>query len=213
MDIFIDKSIYGINVDTVACDNYTGSYNLTKHLLSTGHEKIAFVSEEGIDDVSSIRDRFLGYCDALSEENRSLDIDLIIYKTSYRRKNDKDKVFLKEIIKKINNDKSITALQVSTDVLAVELIKYCHMEGINVPEDISIVGFNDIELARYYGLTTIRQPIHEMAVAATQRLFERIDDPSLEVLNKQYLPDLIERNTSAPPRKRNREHHQNRAPI
>lgn len=176
--VIIDKSIYDINIDTVVCDNYTGSYNLTKHLLNTGHKKIAFISEETIDETSSIRERFLGYCDALVEENISLDIDLIMYKTAYRHKKTKDNIFIKEVIKKIKENRSISALQVSTDVLAVELIKYCNMEGINVPEDISIVGFDNLDIASYISpaLTTVRQNFKNIGENAAQLILKRLED-------------------------------------
>jgi DNA-binding LacI/PurR family transcriptional regulator len=69
-------------------------------------------------------------------------------------------------------------------------------EGVRCPEDIALVGFDDIELARHIGLTTMRQPMSEMGSMAVHRLFERMKAPRMEPIHKTFIPTLIVRRTS-----------------
>jgi len=68
--------------------------------------------------------------------------------------------------------------------------------GLKVPEDIAIVGFDDIELASWVGLSTMRQPMAEMGSLAVSRLFEKIQHHHLPTMNRLFTPKLIVRESS-----------------
>jgi GntR family transcriptional regulator, arabinose operon transcriptional repressor len=179
--VIIDKSIHDIAIDTVLSDNRRGSYEMTKYLIGGGHRSIIFACEYDFDEVSSIRDRFIGYCDALSEAGIPLDVDLVMHpNTGHDQCADKSCIarFCRDVVEKVRNDKSISAVQVSSDIIAVELISQCAKKGINVPDDVSIVGFDDLEVASYItpSLTTVKQSFSEIGQVATELIFKRIAD-------------------------------------
>jgi DNA-binding LacI/PurR family transcriptional regulator len=150
--VVIDKTIPDINIDTVLCDNYTGSYAVTKYLIGCGHRCIAFVCESDIDKTSSIRERFLGYCDALADAGIPLDINMILHpETSYQQSTEKGSRahLCKEVAEKIQENKAVTAIQAASDADAVELIRQFAKKGIAVPDDVSIAGFDDLDVASY----------------------------------------------------------------
>ena len=68
--------------------------------------------------------------------------------------------------------------------------------GVNVPNDIQLIGFDDLSIARYVGLTTIRQPMHEIGAGAFDLLMARIEDRNTPVAHTIYAPSLIERQTT-----------------
>jgi GntR family transcriptional regulator, arabinose operon transcriptional repressor len=179
--VIIDKSIHDIAIDTVLSDNRRGSYLMTKHLIGCGHRSIIFACECDFDAVSSIRDRFLGYCDALSEANIPLDVDLVMHpNTIHEQCADRVRIshFCKEVAEKVQNDKSITAVQLASDVNAFELLGLCVKMGIKVPDDVSIAGFDDLDFASYLTppLTTVKQSFGHIGQLATELIFKRIVD-------------------------------------
>jgi DNA-binding LacI/PurR family transcriptional regulator len=184
--VVIDKSIHDIAIDTVLSDNRRGSYEMTKYLIGCGHRSIVFACEYDLDEVSSLRDRFLGYCDALSEAGIPLDVDLFMRpKTGHEQCTDSNCItrFCRNIAEKVRNDTSISAVQVSSDIIAVELLDQCMKKGINVPGDVSIVGFDDLDLASYITppLTTVRQSFGTIGQLATELIFKRIADENRKV--------------------------------
>jgi len=184
--VIIDKSIHDIEIDTVLSDNRRGSYQMTKHLIGCGHRSIIFACECDFDEVSSIRDRFLGYCDALSEATLPLDVDLVMHpNTGHEHCADRSHIarFCKEVAEKVKKDKSITAVQLASDVNAVELLGQCVKMGITVPDDVSIVGFDDLDFASYITppLTTVKQSFGQIGQIATELIFKRIADTDKKV--------------------------------
>ena len=179
--VIIDKSIHDIGIDTVLSDNYRGSHEMTEYLIGRGHRNIIFACEDDIDEVSSIRERFLGYCDALSEANISLDTDLAMHRKTVHEKGAEGNGvarFCREVVEKVRNDKSITAVQAASDVNAVELISQFAKKGINVPDDVSIAGFDDLDIASCITppLTTVKQNFGAIGRVATELVFKRIAD-------------------------------------
>jgi len=85
------------------------------------------------------------------------------------------------------------AFFVSSDIQAMGAITALSENGIRVPEDVSIVGFDDIELARHIRLTTMRQPMFQMGVLAIERLVARMASPDMEILHTTFSPTLIVR--------------------
>ncbi len=85
------------------------------------------------------------------------------------------------------------AFFVSSDIQAMGAIAALTENGFRVPEDVALVGFDDIELARHIRLTTMRQPMFQMGVLAIERLVARMANPGMEILHTTFSPTLIVR--------------------
>lgn len=200
--VVIDKSIYDIEIDTVLCDNYKASHAMTKYLISCGHRNIAFVCEGFIDERSSLRERFLGYCDALNEAGIQLNLDLVMYQNAGCQRNNEIKpkgAFLKEVVEKVQTDKTITALQVASDADAAEIIHLCTRKGIRIPDDVTVVGFDDLDIASYItpSLTTAKQNFKLIGQKAAELIFSRLKTPDRKS-EKIIIPaEIVVRKSSA----------------
>lgn len=199
--VIIDKSIHDIEIDTVLCDNYKASYEMTKYLISCGHRDIAFVCEGYVDEYSSIRERFLGYSDALADAGIPLNIDLIMHPNAGYLQNT-EKItrahFCKDVVEKIQSNRAITAVQVASDADAVELIGQCTKKGINVPDDVSIVGFDDLDVATYITppLSTVKQNFKLIGQNAAELVFKRLADREKKAEKILVPAELIVRKSS-----------------
>jgi LacI family transcriptional regulator len=94
------------------------------------------------------------------------------------------------------NGKRPTAVFAASDIQAMGAIKAVQEAGLRIPEDIAIVGFDDIELAEYVGLTTVRQPMFQMGKQAVERLMQLINDPSSPRQHLRIETELIVRESS-----------------
>ncbi|MBI3786881.1 MAG: substrate-binding domain-containing protein, partial [Ignavibacteriales bacterium] len=91
--------------------------------------------------------------------------------------------------------KNPTGIFVSSDIQAMGALAALTEAGLRCPEDVSIVGFDDIELASHLGLTTMRQPMFEMGNLAAEILAQRLQNPQAETTHKKFVPKLIIRKT------------------
>ncbi|SFE98656.1 LacI family transcriptional regulator [Paenibacillus catalpae] len=162
--VFLDFYTDQTELDYVITDNFYGMYEMTNYLISCGHRDIAFVGN--VHSTSSIQDRFLGYYKSLLEHRIPLREEYIM--------NDRDKKG--KFIDIAIPDKLPTAFVCNCDQVAYMLINTLRKQGIQVPEDCSVVGFdNDIyaTLAEP-GLTTVEVDRKEMAKAAVNKIVNKI---------------------------------------
>ena len=89
----------------------------------------------------------------------------------------------------------ITAVVATADVLAIGLMKGFYEKGIRVPEEVSIIGFDDLDISKYTtpGLTTVKQPISAKGERAVEILIENIENPKMEKVEEVFPVELIER--------------------
>jgi LacI family transcriptional regulator len=201
--ILVDR--FNENFDSFFVQNAEGAHAATRYLISLGHRRLAMIS--GNTDTTPTRERSEGYLAAVGEHAHISNAG--IFYPVVESKNDgftKDAGY--EIMKGIlamPEDKRPTAVFVASDIQAFGALHAVKEAGRSCPDDISIVSFDDIELAHYYGLSTMRQPIRKMGVLATERLFARMDDPALEPLHRRFTPELVIRHTAGPPPSRHRD--------
>ncbi len=175
---------------SIRTDDRKGGYVATKHLVEKGHRNIAFVTGE-LKENGVNSERYKGYLDALKEAGiRPLKRNLFEGYVDYK--------YGEDVARKIAKDRNgITAVFASSDITAVGLINSMHGFGICVPDDISVIGFDDVEYARmcYPGLTTIRQNIAEKGRQAALLMIEAAQNHSLP-RNERIIPmELVERGT------------------
>ena len=181
--------------DSLTVDNQQGAYAATQHLISLGHKQIGLLgaNRESI----PAKERLRGFQNAM--EQAGLKVDPSLVKNSSSPKLDG---FTRESGFEVMNQflalgkKMPTAVFVSSDIQAAGALNAIRAAGLRCPEDISIVGFDDIELAGHLGLTTMRQPMFEMGVLAAESLLARLEDPTQEPTHRMFMPKLVVRNTS-----------------
>ena len=153
--------------DAVSAENFHSARALTRHLLAHGRRRLSFVGDpNGSPDAQQ---RYLGFRDALSPSDAAVAGPIV--KVGFRERSGAD-VAAQVLSQPIRPD----ALVCANDELALSTMKALQYSGIRIPDDIAIVGWDDVMTARYVspGLTTVRQPLYELGRAAASRLHERI---------------------------------------
>lgn len=157
---------------SVRMDDRAAARDMTKHLLDLGHSRIGLI--KGPPDHMSSELRLAGYTDALSKANLSVDLDLVVsgdftYVSG-----------MQSAVQLFSQEQPPTAIFATNDDMAAGAIAAAHQAGLRVPEDISIVGFDDTPnaSAMWPSLTTVRQPIREMAKSAIELLATNVSQNS-----------------------------------
>lgn len=178
----------GKNVTSLTIDNYLGAQIATRHLIECGHTRIAHVA--GPPDHIDANDRLRGYQQALAEAGIAYDPELIAHADFHEPGG------VLAINQLLASRKAFTAVFASNDQTAFGIQLALSRHGIRVPDDISVVGFDDLLVSSYMipPLTTIRQPVYEMGVAAAKALVAMITGQTFEA--KLPSPELIVRASS-----------------
>lgn len=166
-DILIDS-----NVGRIIVDNKTGSYIATDHLIKKGCKNIGFISSDKVNKSSG--ERLKGYRKALIENNMEID-ESKIYLHSYTIDTG-----YKGTMKLLENNK-LDGICCGNDLIAIGAIKALNEMKIKIPEEVKVVGFDDIQISQYIEppLTTIKQPIYEMGEEAVKMLISIIENKSV----------------------------------
>lgn len=189
----------GAAVPRVVTDDVKGGRIATEHLLALGHRRIAFIGEGPDNDlgfVSSAK-REQGYRDAMRDAGLDVGDDLVRYGRHDRT------VAAQLASDLLASTASPTAVFASSDVQATGVIAAARDARLRVPEDLSVVGFDDIEIAEYAGLTTVHQPLFDSGRLGAQLLLQALGGGQPPAPVEHELPlALVERQTTAPPRRR-----------
>ena len=190
--VLVDQSI---NVDDpiynkcmiVNADNFNGAYNATKYLIDKNHTQIAHITGETTK--LSSNDRVRGYKKALEDAGIPVNKNLIV-NSEFVEKGGYDAV--KKLFSK---DIKFTAIFASNDKIAFGAVKAIREEGLKVPDDVSIIGFDDIESTKYFNppLTSIRMELFQMAELSTKSIIESIENDVEFSANYVVPVTLIER--------------------
>jgi len=172
--VFIDREVEGHFACTVMIDNERAAFNATRYLLGLGHRKIGFIKgEKGKKEIRIFTQRFEGYKKALFEHKVEFDPELIVEGDLTM---EGGALATKKLLDK---DKYLTAIFASNDLMAIGAMREVQKRGLQVPEDISIIGFDDIPLSSLISpsLTTISQPKYEIGAEAAKLLLKMINSP------------------------------------
>jgi LacI family transcriptional regulator, repressor for deo operon, udp, cdd, tsx, nupC, and nupG len=174
----------GTDIPTVSIDNISSARKATEHLIGLGHRRIAHLT--GPMDVILSRDRLRGYYQALAQHDIDVDAALVqegdfSFESGYN-----------VTLKLLALEKPPTAIFAANDAMAIGAIKAVRHRGGRVPEDVAVVGFDDIQMASIFepGVTTIAQPMFDIGKQAMKLLLQLIDGE--EVDRRQFvLPDRL----------------------
>lgn len=182
----------GADVPSVGATNWLGGRMATEHLLSLGHRRIAIISGDA--NLRCSRDRIAGYRSALEDAGIPIDPELIrpggfIQQTGYE-----------QTCALLDLPEPPTAIFAGSDTQAMGVYSALRARGLSVPDDMSVIGFDDVPIASIVTptLTTIRQPLVEMGRIATTMLLRLIAEEPLDTMRVELTTSLIVRESCAP---------------
>lgn len=189
--VLINRIVAGLEDRCVALDNYKGSFLATEHLIKNGHRDIGYICSSH--NITDAHDRLNGYRDALSYYGLAQRDYYIEFEEPDEKGGEQAMVNL--MAKNI----PLTAVATYNDYMAAGCMAMLQENEIRIPEDVSIVGFDDGPIARYIypRLTTIRYPIQIMAAEAVKLSNQLIKSQSIAQKNRLFLPILVRRSTVA----------------
>ncbi|GAB3281476.1 LacI family DNA-binding transcriptional regulator [Parasphingorhabdus pacifica] len=196
--VFVNGGAPALDVPDVVVDEQLAGYAATRHLIELGHTRIGFVS--GPARALPSRLKRAGWAAALEESEITPDQELVAHGPFGADGG-------AQAMSALLGAAQPTAVMCSSDVMALGAMGEVRRRGLVVPEDISVIGFDDIPLAAHCqpSLSTLAQPIEEMANAAVDELIRRLDpdDPrgSPGSHSRMFRPTLIARESTAEPRR------------
>jgi DNA-binding LacI/PurR family transcriptional regulator len=176
-------------------DDVDGGRMATQHLIDLGHRKIGYVSDllENPFNFVSSRDRYTGY-------RQALDAAGIPFRPEYHQQDRHGRHQAREMARTLLTlPDPPTAIFAASDTQALGVLEAAQELDLNVPRDLSVIGYDDIEIAEFLELTTMRQLLFESGQEAVRLLLDTIDSPSAEPTRSVLLPRLIVRGTTASP--------------
>lgn len=179
-------------VPSVISNDQEASYEMCRYLISIGHSNIAFI--KGHPDHASSEQRLLGYKNALQEAGIEIQ-NQYIQQGNFAFESGED--CARQLL---SLDRPPTAIFASNDYMAAGIVKVSNQKGISIPNQLTVTGFDNAPASRYIwpSLTTIKQPITEMAIEATRILIRTIRGKPIESLSVMIKDELIVRESSAP---------------
>lgn len=176
------------NFTSLVINDEKGGELATQYLIDKRHKRIAFVGgqiqpEFGIDPIIK---RLAGYKKVIKEANLSIPDEYV-----------QEYVFSpEEALKKLIPYGLPLAILAATDMQAISLIRQTRLMGLRIPEDIAIIGFDNIDIAEYFGLTTVQQPLDESGRIAASLLISRLSNPTQSTQHIELPLKIIRRETA-----------------
>jgi len=177
----------------VVVDDVAGGYMATQHLIELGHRRIAYVSDPLVNpfNFTSSRDRYRGYRRALADYG-------LPFRPEYHQQGEHGRAQARALTHRLLdlNDPP-TAIFAASDTQALGVLEALRERGLRTPEDVAVIGYDDIEVAEYLELSTVRQPFFESGTLGVELLLKRIDDPEQPPQHVELPVELVVRRTTA----------------
>lgn len=180
-----------VNIPVVNCDNSAGIEMIINHLIDHNHKRITFVDGGWFGDIKERREAFLSYKQShgLDKSFSWIQAEENSFEGGYRAMGSL-----------LGLSQRPTAVVAADDAMAIGIMKAIHDNGLQIPKDISVIGFDDIPFAKYTcpSLSSVRQPIESMAKRALDVLIDQISNPAEERKAKfeNLTPELMIRESS-----------------
>jgi DNA-binding LacI/PurR family transcriptional regulator len=173
-------------------DNIDGAYQAVKYLIELGHQCIGFINGviEGNIKFNQANDRFIGLHRAYGEAGLFFDPELLLT-SEWSRSGGKQAA-----LQLLSRDKRPTAIFAASDMQAIGVLEAARELHLKVPDDVSIMGFDGIEIAELLELSTIQQPIEQLGQLGALKLIEKMKKPQLQPELIRLKTTLIARQTT-----------------
>jgi LacI family transcriptional regulator len=188
--VFLDVDVEGW--PSVVTDDRAGGAMATRHLVELGHSRIGFVGdpEDGEFGFSSSRERRTGYRQALAEQR----IEPV---PGHERMGPHGREVASELADELLAlPQRPTAIFAASDTQAIGVLEAAQRRGLRVPQELSVIGFDDIEAAAHLGLTTVRQPLAASGLEAARQVLDRVQSPHLAAIRHVLPLELVTRRTT-----------------
>lgn len=176
--------------DSVCFNNMKGSYLATKYFLDNSCKRIAFILANP--DARPIKERLYGYKKALSEYDVPFDESLIFSGNDMDRDGFNERNGYQAMLKILNTNPLPDACFCTSDTKAFGAFKAMKETGRMIP----VIGFDNLSVSKYIGLSSVYQPVYDMGFRATKKLISRMNHPCLKVSSEMYHPELLIRDSS-----------------
>lgn len=183
-------------LNRLVVEDVRGGQQVTEYLIELGHRRIAFVGDapDSPFNFTSSNDRLQGYRTALRKAQ-------IPFERDYVAQGEHGRVQARELaLALLRRSERPSAIFAASDTQAMGVLEAARELRLNVPRDLSVVGYDDIEVAEYLGLTTMRQSLFESGKRGVELLLNAIEHPFAKPVNQVLPTKLILRQTTAPPR-------------
>ena len=195
--VVVDEDVVGAQVPKLFCDNYEGGRLAGRHLAQAGHRHVLFIG--GVDEMISGQRRFGGFTAGMAEVGGP---DCVIERATGAYTFDAGRAAAREFVARPRDNRP-TAIFASSDELVIGLYEVLRASGVSVPEDLSVVGFDDVGPLHLFApaVTAVRQPVRELGRRALCLL---LDPPApsegTKLPQEELLPvTLVERASVGPP--------------
>jgi alanine racemase len=187
---FINGYLEGVEAPFISCDDHAAGVMAVRHLASLGHRRIGLIS--GPSRFLPVQRKLTGFREAMHERFGKVDEDLIELSLFGVEGGDAAAARLIE--------RGATAIACGSDLMALGAIRAARSRGLDVPHDISVVGYDDSPLIAFTDppLTTLRQPVREMSVAAVRALVDEISGDPAPHSEYVFRPELVVRGSTGP---------------
>ncbi len=188
--VILDREMKNEKVNTVVINNNYGAFLATEHLIKLGHRDIAFIGGAANMEISMRREE--GYIDALTKHKIEVNKNYISY-GDYEMQSG---YYCME--KLYSDNKNITGVIAANDLMAMGALNFLNRVGIKVPDDFSVVGFDNIEISKSIvpSLTTIEYPMERMSEIVIDLILRQIKDKNKNIEVVTLYPKLIIRESS-----------------
>lgn len=186
--ILIDE--YSAEFDSVSVDSVEGAYNATQYLIDQGYKKIAMI--RAFENSKPVKDRINGYRRALEDAGRIVDEALILTGVDSDRDGFNENNGYEAMLELIDLPEPPDACFCNSDIQAIGALKAMQDKNFFIP----ILGFDDIQLSQFFGLSSMHQPMVEMGSMAIKKLLSRIENRDVEISHTVFSPELIVRKTT-----------------
>jgi LacI family transcriptional regulator len=187
--VLVNRYVDGVECDVVIGDSAGGMVLVAEHLVGLSHRRVALVA--GTELASTSRDRVQAFRAALRE--RGADLTAVV-----RGEFDYDHAY-QAALELLRREDRPTAIATVNDLMALAVLNVAQRLALSVPGELSVVGYDDIPLAGWerFSLTTVRQPLTEMARRASDLLQRRLQTPDAPFERVVYPAELVERASTA----------------
>ncbi len=199
--VLLDRPLVELNLPTVRSDNFQGALEGTQYIISRKHRRIGFI---GALDAEAVKNRYRGYCQALLDNGIPVDPDIIIHKYPQDYRDDEQELLSQTaaaiILEKLMK-KNISALFCANDLTAWQIYSAAVQRGIDVPNELSIMGFDNLQHVQKMGLalTSVAQDFESIGQTCVSLLIDAIENGTPPEPGEKIIPTHLTRGKTINP--------------